>query len=147
MKRALAAAAMLVSWSALGTPAIEEDALKSALTRGKVKVVSLERQLGPPKVPDGSFARACQNWTLTEAAVLRFFSESTAISPDELRSSYSVLPCQYTGSISINGKPYQFSINIGRFGFIRTTATESAALFGCPDACRELFVIDVTAGT
>ena len=37
--------------------------MKAALEKGKVKVVSLERHLGPPKVPDGPFARACEAGT------------------------------------------------------------------------------------
>ncbi len=97
MKRMLATVAMLAAVSAAGAPAIEEGALKASLAKGTVKVISLERHLGPPEVPEGAFARACRNWNLTKDQVLSFFSEATAISPDELRSSYSVLPCQYAG--------------------------------------------------
>ena len=93
-------------------------------------------------MPEGAFARACRGWNLTEAQVLSFFAQASAISPDELRSSYSVLPCQYSGSISIGAARYQFSINIGRFGFIRGTSADSVALFGCEDGCKELFAID-----
>lgn len=146
MKRAFAAGAVLVAASAVGAPApapVDSLALKAAFDAGKAKVVSFERHLGPPKIPDGSFARACLNWNLTEAQVLTFFSRATAMSPDEMRSTYSVLPCQYSGSMSINGTPYQFSINIGRFGFIRGASPESTALFGCRDGCKDLFRIDI----
>ena len=137
--------ALLVASSALGAPGIGEDALKAALKKGTVKVVSLERHLGPPEIPDGAFARACRSSTLTQADVLSFFSGASAISSDELRSSYSVLPCQYSGSIAIAGTRYQFSINIGRFGFIRG-ATPDLSLFGCEEACKELFHL-VSDGT
>jgi hypothetical protein len=144
MKRAFAAGAVLVAVAAVGAPApIDVVALKAAFDQDKAKVVSLERHLGPPKIPDGSFARACQNWKLTEAQALSFFTRATAISPDEMRSTYSVLPCQYSGSISIDGTPYQFSINVGRFGFIRGASPESTALFGCRDVCKDLFRIDI----
>lgn len=147
MKRAFAAGAVLVAVAAapaFGAPApIDAVALKAAFDQGKAKVVSLERHLGPPKIPDGSFARACQNWKLTEAQALSFFTRATAISPDEMRSTYSVLPCQYSGSISIDGTSYQFSINVGRFGFIRGASPESTALFGCRDVCKDLFRIDI----
>lgn len=147
MKRAFAAGAVLVAAcaaSAFSAPApLDAVALKAAFDQGKAKVVSLERHLGPPKIPDGSFTRACQNWQLTEAQALSFFSRATAISPDEMRSTYAVLPCQYSGSISINGTPYQFSINVGRFGFIRGASPESTALFGCRDVCKDLFRIDI----
>jgi hypothetical protein len=142
MKCIFAAVAVLVATAAASAPVIDDDALKAALQKRTVKVVSFARQLGPPDVPEGGFARACRNWHLTEAQVLSFFAQATAISPDELRSSYSVLPCQYSGSISIGAARYQFSINIGRFGFIRGAAADSVALFGCEDGCNELFAID-----
>jgi hypothetical protein len=147
MKRMLATAAMLVAVSAVGAPAIEDGALKASLAKGTVKVISLERHLGPREVPEGAFARACRNWNLTKDSVLSFFSEATAISPDELRSSYSVLPCQYSGSIAIGAETYQFSINIGRFGFIRGATPDKVSLFGCEDACKTLFLIDASGGT
>jgi hypothetical protein len=135
---------ILVAASAAGAPVIDEDTLRASLKKGAVKVVSLTRHLGPPEVPDGAFARACRGWNLTEAQVLSFFSKATAISPDDLRSSYSVLPCQHSGTISIGATRYQFSINIGRFGFIRGAAADSVALFGCETECKELFAIDAS---
>lgn len=146
MKCISAVLALLVASSALGAPGIDDDTLKSALKKGTVKVISLERHLGPPEIPDGAFARACRSWTLTQADVLRFFTGASAISSDELRSSYSVLPCQYSGSIAIAGTRYQFSINIGRFGFIRGATPDNVSLFGCEEACKELFQI-VSDGT
>jgi hypothetical protein len=146
MKLTFAAAAILIAASAVGAPAIEDDALKAALQKGMVKVVSFERHLGPPAVQEGGFVRACRNWNLTEAEVLSFFAQATAITSDDLRSNYSVMPCQYAGSLAIGDKRYQFSINIGRFGFIRGASADSVVLFGCEDGCRELFVIDA-AGT
>lgn len=139
MKPVLAAVALLIAGSAVADPAIDDDALRAALQKGTVKVESLERHLGPPEIPDGAFARACRSWTLTNAQVVSFFTKATAISSDELRSLYSVLPCQYSGSITIAGTRYQFSINIGRFGFIRGASPQDVSLFGCEDACKELF--------
>jgi hypothetical protein len=146
MKPFLAAVALLAAGSAASEPAIDEAALKAALQKGTVKVVSLERHLGPPEIPDGAFARACRAWTLTEAQVQSFFARADAISSDDLRSAYSVLPCQYSGSIAIAGTSYQFSINIGRFGFIRGASPQDVSLFGCEEACKELFQI-VSDGT
>lgn len=139
MKPVVAAVALLLAGAAGSEPAIDDDALKAALQKGTVKVDSLERHLGPPEIPDGAFARACKSWTLTDAQVLSFFTKATAISPDEMRSSYSVLPCQYSGVITIAGTHYQFSINIGRFGFIRGATPQDVSLFGCEEACKELF--------
>jgi hypothetical protein len=139
MKPVVAAVALLLAGAAGSEPAIDDDALKAALQKGTVKVDSLERHLGPPEIPDGAFARACKSWTLTDAQVLSFFTKATAISPDEMRSSYSVLPCQYSGAITIAGTHYQFSINIGRFGFIRGASPQDVSLFGCEEACKELF--------
>jgi len=139
MKPLLAAVALLIAGAAASEPAIVDDALKAALQKGAVKVVSQERHLGPPEIPDGAFARACKSWTLTDAQVLSFFTKATAISPDEMRSSYSVLPCQYSGALTISGTRYQFAINIGRFGFIRGASPQDVSLFGCEDACKELF--------
>lgn len=141
MKCLVVTCAALIASSALSAPAIDDDALKAALKKGTVKVVSFERHLGPPDVPEGPFARACRSWILTEAQVLSFFAKGEAMSPDELRSSYSVLPCQYAGSLAIAGTRYQFAINIGRFGFIRGATPDSVALFGCEEACKELFQI------
>jgi hypothetical protein len=139
MKPLVAVVALLIAGAAASEPAIDDDALKAALQKGTVKVDGLERHLGPPEIPDGAFARACKNWTLTDAQVLSFFKKATAISADEMRSSYSVLPCQYSGAITIAGTHYQFSINIGRFGFIRGATPQDVSLFGCEEACKELF--------
>jgi hypothetical protein len=127
--------------TATAAPPIDESAMKSALAKGDVKVVSLERHLGPPKVPDGAFARACESWDLTGDQVLTFFAHATAILPEELHSTYAVVPCQYSGSISIKGTVYEFSINAGAFGVIRGTPPERVALFGCKSACNGLFRI------
>lgn len=146
MKRGFAALVALVATAAISAPVpIEESAMKSALEKGAVKVVSLERHLGPPKVPDGPFARACESWNLTDAQVLNFFAHASAILPEELHSTYAVVPCQYSGSISINGVVYEFSINAGSFGVIRGKPPDQVALFGCKTACRELFRISAEA--
>ena len=126
-------------------PPIDESARKAALQKGAVKVVSLERHLGPPKVPDGPFARACESWNLTGAQVLNFFAHADAILPEELHSTYAVVPCQYSGSISIDGTVYEFSINAGAFGVIRGTPPDRVALFGCKAACKELFRLNPDA--
>ena len=139
MKPIVAAVILLFAGAAASEPTIDQDDLRAALQKGTVKIVSFERHLGPPDVPDGAFARACRSWTLTEAQVQSFFARAEAISPDEMRSSYSVLPCQYSGTITIAGARYQFAINIGRFGFIRGTSPQDVSLFGCEDACKELF--------
>lgn len=144
MQRTVATALLLIATAASGAPAIEDDALRAALEKGTVKVVSLERHLGPPEVPEGGFARACRAWNLTKDQVVSFYKEATAISPDELRSSYSVLPCQYSGSLTIGGVPYQFAINIGRFGFIRGATPDKVSLFGCEAGCKLLFVFDAS---
>ena len=143
MKSAVAVIVALVSAAhALAASApVDESTLKTALEQGKVKVSGLERRLGPPKVPDGPFARACQSWKLTEAQVLDFFARSTAVIPSELSTSFAVVPCQYSGSISINGEDYTFSINAGAFGVIRGTPPDQVAVFGCKTECRELFRI------
>ena len=90
MKPFFAAVALLAAGSAAGEPAIDEAVLKAALQKGTVKIVSLERHLGPPEIPDGAFARACRTWTLTDAQVQSFFARADAISSDELRSAYSI---------------------------------------------------------
>ena len=113
--------------------------MKAALQQGKVKVAKLERRLGPPDVPDGAFAQACRSWKLTEAQTLSFLSRASAISPEELHSTYAVVPCQYSGEISIDGKVYQFSLNAGSFAVIRGATGERVALFGCRDVCKDLF--------
>ena len=115
--------------------------MKAALAKGEVKVASLERHLGPPKVPDGPFARACESWNLTGDQVLTFFAHATAILPEDLHATYNVVPCQYSGSLSIKGTVYEFSINAGAFGVIRGTPPERVALFGCKAECNGLFRI------
>jgi hypothetical protein len=119
--------------------------MKAALEKGAVKVISLERHLGPPKVPDGAFARACESWNLTNAQVLSFFAHATAIVPEELHSTYAVVPCQYSGELTINGEHYTFSINAGAFGVIRGTPPDRVALFGCKAECKELFRVSAEA--
>jgi hypothetical protein len=142
MKPGLAAVPALIAATAIGAPGpIDESGMKAALEKGAVKVVSLERHLGPPKIPDGPFARACENWKLTENQVLEFFAHASAIIPSELTTSFAVVPCQYSGSISIKGQVYEFSINAGSFGVIRGTPPDRVSLFGCKADCKELFRI------
>jgi hypothetical protein len=145
MKRVFAVAALVAVAGHAAPTQLDVVALQAAFAAGKVKVVSAERHLGPPKVPDGPFARACLNWNLTEAQVRTFFSRAEAIGSDDMRSNYAVLPCQYSGSLTVDGVSYQFSINIGRFGFIRGATPDDVALFGCKDVCRDLFRTDITA--
>lgn len=141
MNLGFAAVAVLVAGSALSAPApIDESGMKAAIRNGAVKVISLERRLGPPKV-EGPFARACESWKLTKAQVVDFFERASAIIPSELSTSFAVVPCQYLGEISINGEAYTFSINAGSFGFIRGTPPDRVAIFGCRAACKELFRI------
>ena len=145
MTPAIAAILVLSAATATAAPPIDESAMKSALEKGEVKVVNLERHLGPPKVPDGPFARACESWNLTSDQVLTFFAHATAILPEELHTTYNVVPCQYSGSITINGTVYEFSINAGAFGVIRGTPPDRVALFGCKAACKELFRLNPDA--
>lgn len=143
MNRGLAAVFMLVATVEAGAaaPVIDEGAMKAALEKGKVKVANLERHLGPPDVPDGAFARACRGWNLTEAQTLSFLKRATAISPEELHSTYAVVPCQFSGEISIDGEVYRLSVNAGSFAVIRASKPERVALFGCKQACRDVFRI------
>jgi hypothetical protein len=136
---------VLTAATATAAPPIDESAMKAALEKGQVKVVSLERHLGPPKVPDGPFARACEAWKLSEHQVLAFFARASAVIPSELSTTFSVVPCQYSGSISINGAVYEFSINAGAFGVIRGTTPDQVAVFGCKTQCAELFRITPAA--
>jgi hypothetical protein len=146
MKRAFVLIAVLIARAAIGAPLpIDESAMKAALEKGAVKVVSLERHLGPPKIPDGPFARACESWKLTDDQVLHFFARASAIIPSELSTSFAVVPCQYSGEISINGELYNFSINAGSFGVIRGTPPDRVAIFGCRAACKDLFRLDPDA--
>ena len=78
---------------------------------------------------------------LTSDQVLTFFAHATAILPEELHTTYNVVPCQYSGSITINGTVYEFSINAGAFGVIRGTPPQRVALFGCKAECNGLFRI------
>lgn len=141
MTPAIAAILVLGTATAAAAPPIDESAMKAAIAKGDVKVTSLERRLGPPKVPDGPFARACESWDLTGDEVLTFFAHATAILPEELHSMYNVVPCQYSGSLTINGTAYEFSINAGAFGVIRGTPPTRVALFGCKAKCNGLFRI------
>jgi hypothetical protein len=145
MTPGIAAILLLSAATATAAPPIDESAMKDALEKGEVKVVSLERHLGPPKVPDGPFARACEAWNLTGPQVLAFFARATAVIPSELSTSFAVVPCQYSGSISINGAVYEFSINAGSFGVIRGTTPDRVAVFGCKAECKELFRISPEA--
>ena len=136
MTPGIAAIFVLTAAAATAAPPIDEGAMKAALEKGQVKVVSLERHLGPPKVPDGPFARACEAWNLSEHQVLAFFARASAVIPSELSTTFAVVPCQYSGSISINA---------GAFGVIRGTTPDRVAVFGCKTQCAELFRISPEA--
>jgi hypothetical protein len=49
------------------------------------------------------------------------------------------MPCEYHGSLAVDGKRYQYEINGGSFGVLIGTSAEGATYYGCKDRCARLF--------
>ena len=114
--------------------------MKSLVIAAAVLEISgLSKTLAPQATPYDFISRACAQWTLTTQDVQYFFAHADRISPEEWHHAYDVIPCEYHGSISIDGKRYRFEINGGSFGVLLGTSPQGASYYGCKDRCARLF--------
>lgn len=131
MRRACTAVAVLV--------AVVCQAAAPALPR--LQVVALALNLQPPGASgEDDLTRTCRSWKLTESDVRQFFVNAVPISQADLHDFYYVLPCEYSGTMKIDGVQYEFAINGGAHGEIRKTfGRGELAMYGCRVRCAKLF--------
>lgn len=58
----------------------------------------------------------CKNFQLTKKQVLFYYLESRESTESEIHDSYDILPCNSTGTISINGEIFSWIIRAGGVG-------------------------------
>jgi hypothetical protein len=104
-----------------------------------LEILGLSKTLQPAAPPHTFIARACAQWTLTTQDVQYFFAHAERIGPEEWHYAYDVMPCQYEGAISVDGRRYRFEINGGSFGVLLGTSSDGASYYGCKDRCAKLF--------
>jgi hypothetical protein len=104
-----------------------------------LEIMGLSKTLAPQATPYDFISRACAQWTLTTQDVQDFFAHADRIGAAEWHHAYDVIPCQYQGTISVDGKPYRFEINGGSWGVLIGTSPEGASYYGCKDRCARLF--------
>jgi hypothetical protein len=114
----------------------EPEPLKDARVSQRFEVSSLARVTeGPPEE-----AVVCREWTLSSRDVKRFFAHAEMLNPTEWHYSYDILPCAYTGWLSVDGLDYKFGINAGGFGTIElSTSGGKYLLYSCKRGCEKLF--------
>jgi len=104
-----------------------------------LEIMGLGKTLAPQATPDDFIARACADWILTTRDVQYFFAHAERISSEEWHHAYDVVPCEYRGSVAIDGSSYRFEINGGSFGMLIGTSPDGASYYGCKDRCAQLF--------
>lgn len=110
---------------------------ESARLQGELKVISMALHIGPSN--ETPIVEACREWKLTNENVRRFFAKATAITGEEFHAFYDVMPCKYTGKMELGGETYDFVINGGAYGDIRTTsAPVIVRKFGCLHGCEHI---------
>jgi hypothetical protein len=120
-------------------PPLPADA-DMARQQGLMKVISMALHVKPDKDP--SAFEACKTWKLTSADVRYFFANAEPIAGEEFHYSYYVMPCEYTGTIELYGETYNFVINAGSYGDLRTIAAPMIARrYGCRHACERLVLL------
>ena len=58
---------------------------------------------------------------------------------EEWHSAYDVMPCEYMGTVLVDGQERRFSVNGGSFGIVRGTSANDTSYYGCKDPCARLF--------
>jgi hypothetical protein len=104
-----------------------------------LEVMGLSKTMPPQARRDDFISRACADWTLTTADVQYFFAHADRIGPAEWHYTYDAMPCEYHGSLAVDGQRYQYEINGGSFGVLIGTSAAGATYYGCKDRCARLF--------
>jgi hypothetical protein len=112
-------------------------AAEAARLHGDLKVISKALHVKPDN--EASTVESCKNWKLSDAQVAEFFRKAEPISGEVFHAFYYVLPCDYTGKVSLAGETYEFVINGGAYGNLITTSKPVVArTFGCRYACEQM---------
>jgi hypothetical protein len=61
------------------------------------------------------YAEKCDNWKLNEEGILNILRNSKEMDGQEFHHYYDVLPCYYSGKVSIDGNLASYEINAGAF--------------------------------
>jgi hypothetical protein len=110
---------------------------ESARLHGELKVISMALHVQPSN--EVAMVEACKKWKLTDADVRSFFAKATPITGEEFHAFYYVAPCEYAGRIELGGQTYDFVINGGSYGHIRTnSAPVIVRRYGCLRGCKHL---------
>lgn len=64
---------------------------------------------------DTSFSNECRNWKLVEKDALDIIKSSDTISAHEKNYLFNTLPCEYSGTLRMKDKYYNFIINAGSY--------------------------------
>jgi hypothetical protein len=127
------------AFAATDPPPFPADA-EAARQQGKMRIVSMALHLEPAAVEGKGTAVLCQKWKLSEADAVFFFRNATPITSEDHHALYDVMECDYRGKIDLGGVTYEFSINGGSYGEIRTTTSPMAwKMYGCMEKCARLF--------
>jgi hypothetical protein len=144
--RACAIAAISSALQSCGAPNQSHDARLLASLRqiSPAQITSLARDLGDNVSPQDFIARDCAAWNLTAADVQFFFQHAEPLTSADHHDFYYVLPCKWSGAITLDGKRYELEINAGSFAVVRWPGPPAgSALFGCMLACAKLFPFEV----
>ncbi len=89
--------------------------------------------------------KACQDWSMTEADVRRFFSLSTPYE-DNPYSEFYQLPCSISGRIEVDGQVWDYEINAGGVG--KWTGKGKSRYWGCAaKECASLLLLPTDSMT
>ena len=78
----------------------------------------------------------CQSFQLTKEQVRLYYFESRNSTEAEIHDNFNILPCNSTGTISINGEAYSWIIRAGGVGSFYNE--QQTILRVCDEACCKL---------
>ena len=103
-----------------------------------LQVVSFSKNVEETARSDDFLSLSSRNG-LSRRKTCIFFAHAEAMSSEEWHHAYDVMPCDYRGSVTIDGKQYRFEINGGSFGVLLGTSPSGASYYGCKKRCAKLF--------
>ena len=112
----------------------DEDRFDQARSTAEITIVSLTQGLATSESRDPG----CLAWKIQPDDVKSFFARSEMLTAEGMHS-YDVYPCTYSGWLSVDGAEYEFGINAGGFGSIKSRQTDRVVFYGCKRGCERLF--------
>jgi len=79
--------------------------------------------------------KVCENFQLTEAEITSFFNSAEQVSNEEAHGESLIMPCQYSGKLTMNKKAYTYELFAGGTRYIYDENGWVVKNFICKNNC------------